>query len=761
MREKKGVWGGWGSRAPACPGPPASPISISSPFFSHPTARGAASTGDKAAPAKALERADTILRSLIDATLRPDLTRNQRTSLETCITVHMHQKEALEDLVRRKVRDPTDFEWLKQTRIYWRGDGVVVSIADADFDYSYEYLGVKERLVMTALTDRCYITLSQALAMHLGGAPAGPAGTGKTETTKDLGATLGKYVVVFNCSDQMDYKALGKIFKGLAHSGLWGCFDEFNRITLDVLSVCAQQVACVLGAVRARLPSFTFTDGATVPLDPRVGLFITMNPGYAGRVELPENLKALFRGVVMMVPNRQAIIKVKLAACGYQEAGPLARKFAALYGLCEQQLSRQPHYDFGLRNILAVLRTAGASKRAAPPGAREDELVMRSLRDMNTAKLAAEDGPLFAGLLADLFPGLAAPRLPAADVAAALRTVVADRGLQPHGPWLEKAMQLHETMAVRHGVMLVGPSGAGKTAMADCLAAALSATGTRTGTARMNPKSLTAPQMFGRLDAATGDWTDGVFAVLWRRAARARSQATWIVLDGPVDAVWIENLNTVLDDNRVLTLANGDRIPMTSSMKALFECENLNNASPATVSRAGIICVTGSELGWEPVVESWLGGRRLTEAAALRPLFGAVLPKVLAWLSAGAKPLMHNEAVNQVSTLLTLLDGALGRSGGSGGGGGNNPARTSTAGGLLADHASTPSTLERVFLYSIAWGLGGLLESADRVGLDAELRKLSSAMPPDVRRKGVGVGVGVGVGGCAGARTMRASRSSF
>jgi dynein heavy chain 1 len=155
--------------------------------------------------------------------------------------------------------------------------------------------------------------LSQAVLNKQGGAPFGPAGTGKTETVKSLAAVLGRLCIVFNCDAAFDLPSMGRIFSGLCQTGAWGCFDEFNRLEENVLSAVSQQIFAIQTALRSSQALHSLElHGHHVKLDPNVAIFVTMNLGYAGRATLPDNLKQLFRSVAMTKPNSAAIAEITL-----------------------------------------------------------------------------------------------------------------------------------------------------------------------------------------------------------------------------------------------------------------------------------------------------------------------------------------------------------------------------------------------------------------------------------------------------------------
>ncbi|ETN24826.1 hypothetical protein PPTG_01014 [Phytophthora nicotianae INRA-310] len=624
------------------------------------------SKGHATAMKELLDKIVIQLTDLIKLT-QTNLPKGDRQRAMCMITMDAHSRDIVQKLLYEEITTPSSFIWqsqLKQRRSDHQNH-TYLEICDATFDYGFEYLGNGPRLVITPLTDRIYVTATQALHIQMGCAPAGPAGTGKTETTKDLANMVGKICYVFNCSPEMDYKNLGNIFKGLASAGAWGCFDEFNRLAPEVLSVCSVQFKAVCDGIRSESDRVV-VEGDSVKLDPTCGTFITMNPGYLGRSELPEGLKALFRPITVMAPDLVLICENMLMAEGFREAKLLAAKFFSLYSLLRGLLSKQDHYDWGLRAVKSVLVVAGSFKRAEPKLS-EQEILMRSLRDFNLPKIVKQDLLVFNGLLSDLFPNLNLPRKIDESMEKYVHVACEDRGLWPHEQFRLKVIQLEELLAIRHCVFIMGPPGSGKTECCETLVAARKKKGEEyvTKVIDLNPKAVSTEDLYGYMVLGTREWKDGLLSKIMRDVASGSATDTrpkWIVLDGDLDANWIESMNSVMDDNKMLTLASNERIPVKPNMRLLFEIRDLKYATPATVSRAGILYISDDDgFQWRSFLASWVAtkGTSVQQRTALGEAMNKYINPIIAFVKQSCKTIVPMQEITLVHTYLYFLDAIL------------------------------------------------------------------------------------------------------
>ena len=450
-----------------------------------------------------------------------------------------------------------------------------------------------------------------ALKLNMGGAPSGPAGTGKTESTKDLAKAIAKQCIVYNCSEDTDFNIVAKFFKGLACCGAWICFDEFNRIHIEVLSVIASQLIILFGAKNDGLSKIIF-EKSEIRILPTFCVFITMNPDYEGRTALPDNLNALFRPMAMMVPDYKLISEVYLYSSGYMDASDLAKKIVATFKLSSEQLSTQSHYDFGMRAVKSVLYAARKLKRSSVDTS-ENQLLLRSLQDVNVPKFLKEDIELFKYIIKDLFPGIERPKTDLDNLIDKIKQNCISFNLQPEESFIQKIIQLYDTIQVRHGLMIVGPTGGGKTSNYKMLQKSLSDLHDgvkffKTETTIINPKSIRMEQLYCEKDLNTMEWINGIIPLVVQNINRENNSKVkyWIMFDGPVDTLWIENMNSVLDDSRKLCLSSSAIIVLNETITMMFEVEDLTFASPATVSRCGMVFMEPGAIGLMPHINSWM-----------------------------------------------------------------------------------------------------------------------------------------------------------
>jgi dynein heavy chain 2 len=580
----------------------------------------------------------------------------------------IHFIDVINQLKEQDISNIHDWKWRKQIRFYLNDRReCLIRMHDGEFRYSYEYQGNPPKLVHTPLTDKCYLTLTQAMSAGFGGNPFGPAGTGKTESVKALGNLFGRQVLVFNCDEGIDYKSMGRIFVGLVKCGAWGCFDEFNRLEEAVLSAVSQQIQVIQASLKKKSPTVTLL-GKEVNLDHNAAVFVTLNPagkGYGGRQKLPDNLKQLFRSVAMTHPNYELIAEVILLSEGFKEGKVLGRKIVDIFSLAKQFLTSQQHYDWGLRPMKAVLSLAGAlihEEKKHSKSINESYIAVKALRASIISKLTFGDTYRFNLLLADLFPGLKIEDMVYDSMKQALKDAYSDLGLVFIEHQASKVFQLFEACRQRMGVVIVGPSGSGKTTVWKLLERLYFKLGQKLILHKSNPKAVERHMLLGHMDMDTREWFDGIITAASRQAVKESLDThSWILCDGDIDPEWVESLNSVLDDNRLLTMPNGERIQFGPNVNFIFETHNLKYASPATVSRMGMIYLSDEDLDVNVILDKWISSNESKAPKSLREWMENYFKKGVELIATKYSTVVETTNMGTIMTALSNLGGVKSR----------------------------------------------------------------------------------------------------
>ncbi|RDD45872.1 Dynein heavy chain 5, axonemal [Trichoplax sp. H2] len=708
------------------------------------------------------------------------VTNVHRLRLETLLAHGLYMRDVLDDLAKKKLREQTDFEWKKNLRFYHMKEDShkeekvpQIWVLDTKFNYGFEFYGCMSPIIMTPLTDRCFLSLSQAVSNHRGAALCGPWGTGKTETIKGFAHMLGVYLVAFSCSLQSEPSSLIRIIHGLAQDGCWGCFDDFHRVQVSTISVLSHHLQIIMNALRTKEIFCTMPGGIEITINRKVAFFMTYDTSYGNQGDhlLPSDIRTLFRPIALTAPDVGLILRAYCTSKGFKAPRVLADRIKLLLSISKHLVKSNNQHKISLSSILSCISYAakrrddyqalqnnpkmgdiarsnsasstqnlGASGGGLRPRAEttrkntpsqqlspairgEHMFVSHAIQDLIVPQISPENFAVFNSLLHDIFYSSSDPYKLAGfhdgsgTVEEAFMQQTQKSGLHFHAPWVSKAMQLHKLSKVHHGVVVAGPPGSGKSTMISTLIDALSlcskndqGDGSKKHIHRLQKINPTAVSnlslMFGRLNASN-DWEDGIFTALWRKANKNLATTTWLCLDATLAPYWADNLNCIIGNGRSLDLLNGERLFLSDNVKILFETHDVSNASPAVFGRTGIVYVDDGVLGWVPLSHAWLASRNDQEIKVLQPVFSAIISDVTNFISYDCQVMVKVCEIGLFQTCLSLL----------------------TA--LLEEQAEVIADLhiERLFLFSVIWSYGMIMNDHDRGRFSNLMKSLSTALP--------------------------------
>ena len=621
--------------------------------------------------------------------------KRDRFKFGLAIIIKSHNQEVLQLLMSEIISSKYIFIWQTHLKYFFHPANAetTASIGMHEYHLGDEYIGGRDPVVITPLTDRCYFAFSQAMHMNFGCIVAGDRGTGKTEMVRGFARALSMLFYSYTGSSDMDVKGISNLFKGMAQTGAWICFDAATRISSSVLSIISTNFCVFLEATRANTKEVTFGDElVNVIFEPTASLFLITSADFDVRYNVTITVRKVFRPLTLLDPGLEAIIEIKLLSEGFIQSKALTNKLISCKRFCEDLLSKEAHYKWSLPVFRAIISSA-ADIIAMEKESTAEEVFCKVISNTFSPWLLDDDIPIFRGILRDVFPSfnfISQAIWPAKSaLEASFLKALIEKNLQVSDIFRAHSKMFLDAIFVSQTIFVIGPTGSGKTEIISSTMQFLAASFDV-----VNPKSIPTKELVGWMELS--GWKDGIIPKLLKSRSDLDAPINYfLIFDGDIDGDWMDSIHSTMDCSQVLNLGNCDRIPFPNRSRLLFETSALTNAAPGTVSKGSLVFIQYTDTCLISFLESWIQSRETElERNSLRNCFFFYVPSAV--LKTRVESVMSDLSdLNRLMTTCAILEGFL--------------AATDELFLIFqtAGQAEYQKTIESLVSLAAVWGLGG------------------------------------------------------
>ncbi|XP_034942678.1 dynein heavy chain 7, axonemal-like, partial [Chelonus insularis] len=521
--------------------------------------------------------------------------RCHRIILMSHVVFSINQQEIISQLVNKNVQHENDFYWIVQLRYYFQDDNnVQVYMLNSIKNYEYEFMSTGESFINTPLTDRCYRILFEGANNNFFGALIGSTGIGKIETIKSLSRALAVKLYPIHCTQYISYQYITQIFKGFMAYSFWICFKNINNLPLNILSLLINNIYTISQILCSTATKIITFEGLTkLPINKSSGFIaVTVNLGVSTSLKqlsinnyLTDNFNAIFRVIAYTNSDINQICEIKLFASGFINSKSLSNKIVDIYKfISSHQFSSnfKIPYNVEYQSINMIIKTA-INLKFKFSYLDDEMIIVRSLMDIYLPCFPNDKVIIFQELLESYFPQIIQSTSSLltnnyTTLLKVLEQIMEKNNLEFHELFKLKIIQLFEMIFIKNGLIILGESLSGKTTIIETFIKCLSILNNNDNDNNnednlywINQNCMTIENILGYFNVKLEKWYDGVFTSILRDA---------------------NNYSNV-------------------QISIMFETDNLNNASPSTISRCGIIYVDSFDTkGWRFYTRIWIKNQK-------------------------------------------------------------------------------------------------------------------------------------------------------